>query len=354
MNPVPPAERYAHIDLLRGLALFGVLVVNMLSGFSLSLFDYISRPGAKGIIDTVVANFLEFRAFALFSFLFGIGAAIQSTRAPNPHSFLARRFAVLLAIGLAHIVFIWNGDILALYGVCGLLLIPFIKAPTPVLLAFGVAAILQQYIIPLPIPWPSTEAMRAHGAEATRIYSQGSFAQILAFRCDEALRWIMPLWISVIPRTFGLMLLGMAAWRHEALRHPRAHRRTLTIVFAVSVAAAVLDLMLDLDAPIPLAAVYASAILLWLDAARLAPIAALGRMALTNYLLQSVTLTLVFYGYGLGLFGKLDSAAATALAAALYIAQAFWSHVWLRTHNFGPAEWLWRSAAYGKIPRLRS
>jgi len=261
---------------------------------------------------------------------------------------------VLFAVGLAHIVFIWNGDILAQYGVSGMLLIPFVRMRTVFVLAGAAFVFVVPRFASLPIPLPSEAQMRVHAAQAMQVYSQASWPDVLLFRCSEALHWVMPLWVQSLPFTLGLMLPGMAAWQHDALRHPRQHRRTLLVLLLLSLAAAALDYLLDLGAPWTLAVAYGAAILLWLSPDRLSAITALGRMALTNYLVQSVVLTLVFNGYGLGLFGKLTAPTLVALAVALYAAQALWSQAWLRTHKFGPAEWLWRAATYGKFPPMRT
>ena len=139
MQPLPQADRYLPLDILRGLALFGVLLVNLLTLFRVSLFAHITGSDAPGddagrIISTLVSLLLEFKAFTLFSFLFGIGVAVQVERVSSRASaanFLLRRFLVLLVIGLTHLLLIWNGDILTLYAVCGLLVIPVLRLPTP-------------------------------------------------------------------------------------------------------------------------------------------------------------------------------------------------------------------------------
>ena len=139
-RPVQASERFAVLDLIRGFALFGVLIVNLLDFFRISLFAHILEP-ERGAIDLFVSRFIEFKAFGLFSLTFGIGAAIQAerglSRGVNPEIFLVRRFAVLLVFGLIHMVFVSNVDILTLYGVCGLLLIPLLRLPAPALAAVG-------------------------------------------------------------------------------------------------------------------------------------------------------------------------------------------------------------------------
>ncbi len=339
MSPVQPSERLTHLDLLRGIALFGVLLVNALSGFSMSLYNYMPGPPPS----LLVAELFEFRAMSLFAFLFGVGVAIQSGRIAKPHAFLLRRFAALFAIGVAHIVLLWNGDILCLYAVCGMLLLPFLRLRARWLLL--AALVLKR--ISLPVALPGADALRAHGAEATRVYSTGAWTEILVYRCQEAIQWDLPLWLSALPLTLGLMMLGMAAWRHPVMRRPQDHRPLLLVVFGAGVAGAMLDYWFDLDMPWVLAAAYGSAILLWLDPSRLPAITSVGRMALTNYLAQSLIMTWIFNGYGLGLFGRLGAGAVTAIAIAVYALQAWWSVMWLQRHAQGPVERLWRRASYG-------
>src|ERR1700694_3424076 len=141
-QPVARAERYPALDVIRGIALFGVLLVNLNTGFRVSLAEHIltfhTDPGwLNHAVDNLIAGLVEFKAFTLFSFLFGVGVAIQAERAEqrgiSPTRHLLRRFLVLLAIGLCHLLLVFNGDILTLYAICALLLIPVFRLPTPAL-----------------------------------------------------------------------------------------------------------------------------------------------------------------------------------------------------------------------------
>src|SRR4051812_8250292 len=132
LQPVTREERYLSLDALRGFALFGVLLVNDLEFFRVSLFERLvvfhTHPGlANNLVDVLVAGGLEFKAFTLFSFLFGVGIGVQTerlaARGAGRSAFLARRFAVLFGIGLTHMFLISNVDILCLYAVCGMILI---------------------------------------------------------------------------------------------------------------------------------------------------------------------------------------------------------------------------------------
>ena len=375
----PLTERIVALDALRGAALFGVLLVNLESDFRVSLFQKMLTPHTHAgwlnyATDLLVAGVFEFKAFTLFSFLFGVGVAIQTERmAANVTGFLLRRFAVLLAIGLCHMLLIWNGDILTLYAVCGLLLIPLVKLPVRWLAALGIALIL---LAPrLTIFWifsPPQEDVVAHAAVATRVYATGGFAEIMQLRWHEAWRFIAPLLIGSLPRTFGLMLCGLAAWRGGACADSSKQRIWLKRfcliaggLGALTTAAQLwanetkqsLPGVLNLFTPyavVLLTAAYGAGLWLWLSRTQtkwVRGLAAGGRMALSNYLMQSVVFSLIFYGFGLGLFGQLGSAVAALLGVAVFGLQLFLSDLWLRRRSFGPAEWLWRSLTYGKLPR---
>jgi uncharacterized protein len=367
-QPATAAERYRTIDILRGLALFGVLMVNLLTVFRLPLLEYILRPHsdpgrANHAVDLLVAGFLEFKALTIFSFLFGLGIAIQAERAAARNvragSFLVRRMAWLFVLGSIHLFLIWNGDILALYAICGLLLLPFLRLRWPALLVIGAVAIALPEFVPLGLPWPSGPAAAALIAQAHKVYGNGRFLEILSFRRQESWSLIVPLLVSILPRTVGLMFWGVAAWRSGIFREPERHRRGLVIAFALGAAlgGAITALQTaNTAAPILVALAYVSGLLLWLTPARAAAfrgLAATGQMALTNYLVQSIVLGFLFYGYGFGLFGKLGSAAAACIGVALYAVQVQVSRLWLERFRFGPVEWLWRSLTYGQRQPFR-
>jgi len=366
VQPTSQAERYRVLDVLRGFALLGVLLMNLMGSFRLSLFDYMAgRRNDGGLIgrqiNDLVEFLVEFKAFTLFSFLFGVGAAIQAERLQSRgggdvRPFLARRFAILFLIGAAHVVFLWNGDILTLYAVCGLcVVVPLIRASPMVTALAGTAFILQSHLLPLPVAFPSHDAMSAQAALATRVYATGGIAEIFVVRMLEMRDFILPLLLASISQTAGLMLLGVAAWRYGLLREPERHRRALALILAVCLISIPTDLA-GMGRTIGLAFAYASALLLWSTPARLrwlSPFGAVGQMALTNYLMQSLILSLIFYGFGLGLFGKLLPPAGIGIAFAIFVFQALISRAWLNRFRFGPAEWLWRSLTYGTSQPIR-
>jgi uncharacterized protein len=379
-RPVRPTDRIDAIDVLRGFALFGVLTVNLITEFRVSIFQqFLPNPDAGTSADRAVESFvsvaLESKAFSLFSLLFGVGLAIQFerlARAGSPLRWLVRRLMVLLALGLIHLLLIWDGDILTEYALAGVVVLPFLFAPRWTLLA-GSAVFLLLYLglplLPAPIPWPTMAWMQQHVAEANNVYANGSVVEILRFSFNE-IRSLLPLHVYVFPRTVALFLFGAFIWRTGLLKQVAAHTCTLIGVACGCVAAGgVLTLMnaswvsplvwnwLSALAPVILAIGYAASVLClaalsplrrWLD-----PIGALGRMAFTNYLMQSVIFGWIFFSYGLGLFGKLAPAPALLLGVTVYAVQVVVSSWWLRHFRFGPIEWLWRTLMYGsKQPML--
>jgi uncharacterized protein len=383
-QPVTQTERYAALDAIRGVALLGVLLMNLLSDFRVSLAEHIltfhTHPGwINHVVDVLAVALIEFKALTLFSLLFGVGIAVFAERAAARDvasaRFLARRLFVLLALGLCHLLLIWNGDILTLYAVCGFLLLPLLRLPALALAVAGIAGIVFPSVVPLGFLWPAEETLRHLAEEATRVYSSGSFIDVLSFHWRETRLLILPVLVASLPKTWGLMALGAAAWRAGVFRNPERHRVLLWLValvggvvggsatalsvFSASTGrpTAVPSVLLEACSSVPLALAYAAALLLLLRSgtasAAAAPFAAAGRMALTNYLTQSVILSLLFYGYGLGLYGRLGSALAVAIGLALYTGQLIISSAWLRRYQFGPVEWLWRSLTYGRRQPMR-
>jgi uncharacterized protein len=236
-KPVSPSERIDAIDVLRGLALFGVLAMNIVTVFRVSIFaQFLPNAEPAGLLDRAVAAVLtvafDFKALALFSLLFGVGLAIQFERlAGNARRkiLLVRRLTVLLAIALVHLYLIWNGDILVEYALVGFVVLPFLGGPRW-LLAGAALLLLGLYVtmplLPPIVALPDAVGMAALVADATRAYSTGGFLDVLAFRIHEVPA-IFPLHVMVFPRTVGLFLFGAFAWRSGVLRRTSANRHLL-------------------------------------------------------------------------------------------------------------------------------
>jgi uncharacterized protein len=320
------------------------------------------------------------KALCLFSLLFGVGLAIQFERlAQNARrlALLLRRLAVLMGIGLVHLFLIWDGDILVEYALAGFVVLPLLFTSQRTLLAVSVIFLGAYCIVPyLPgIPqFPSQSWIMQHIAEARQAYGAGGFADVQAFRIHE-IPAILGLHIRVFPRTVALFLFGAFAWRTGILREARPHRRFLfgLAVTALFVGAGLTALALEWTyivppalrglrsamqrtTPILLAIGYGAVVIAAFagGAEKLFVWAApLGRTAFTNYLIQSIVLGWIFYGYGLGLFGSVGIATACAMGVLIYVLQVIGSIWWLKYFRFGPVEWLWRTLMYGTVQPMR-
>ena len=342
--PVAPADRVEALDVLRGVALFGVLTVNLVTIFRLSLFEEFLHGPEDGWARAVSLG-LEFKAVTLFSLLFGIGLEAQRERIDGFHRYILRRLVFLLVVGRAHMFLGWTGDIVMLYALCGLVVAPLLRLPTRGLLGLSILLFaLQIAPVPYPPPFVTGAELRDHIEDARHIYGSGSFVQVLEFRIEEV-RPMAVLLLSIVPRTLALFFLGACVWRWDLLR---GDRRILAAIAVVGIAIGTYATMIGATwASTLLAFGYGGAIVL--TARPLGFLAPLGRMAFTCYLAQSFILSFVFYGWGLGQFGRMSAANGILLAIAIYAAQAIASALWLRRFRFGPLEWMWRFLSYGRV-----
>lgn len=380
IRPTDGARRLASIDVARGLALFGVLMVNLVTEFRVSIFaQFMDAPPPADLADRIVLALvhegLELKAFALFSFLFGVGLALQYERLAatgRPVYWLMRRLGVLLALGLIHLLLVWNGDILTEYALAGVVVLPLIAAPRAVL-AVAAAVFFALYLalplLPPIVSWPDPAWIADHVAAANAAYANGGWADVVRFNIAEAPA-LLPLHVYILPRTLGLFVLGMLAWRSGVFAAPAPHRALLaggawllgvagggvTLAQARGVLPGALAPWANL-APVCLALAFAAAVVFLTAFTRagawLRAFAPIGRMAFTNYLMQSVLFGAVFFGYGLGRFGKLAPAPVFAFGVATYAIQVALSRAWLRRYRFGPVEWLWRTLMLGRRQPFR-
>ena len=231
--PVDPSSRVSSIDALRGIALFGVLAINLETEFRVSIFQqflpHASSQGLSRLIDGALDIFIDMKAFALFSLLFGVGLAIQFERleATQRTRLLVRRLLVLLAFGMIHLFLIWNGDILAEYALAGLVVLPFLFGPTWLMgsaCAMLFALFLLQPQLPTIFAFPGHAWLAEHLRDADHVYANGTFLEVLQFRIREVPAFL-PLHGYVFPRTLGLFLLGALSWRMGLFdRSPRVSR----------------------------------------------------------------------------------------------------------------------------------
>lgn len=390
-QPIAPDERIATLDVLRGLALLGILMMNMEAFVGpLDLSTSGIDPHWQGVdrwADAFVYIFVQGKFFTLFSLLFGAGFSVMAQRAEvagrDFTRFYLRRSLGLLGIGLVHALLLWSGDILVVYALLSFLLLAFREAPRawlPVmgvlayLAAIGLMLLLGALMLLVPDEVTAAQATHAQAAiEAQRqAYGHGTYGQAVLQRLRDFGASLGAL-LVVGPQVLGMFLIGSWFARSGAIAHPGAHQRLFTWLRRGALPLG-LALMLACTwyqpwlAPgrfdLRSAAVYGGSALAgllmclgylawgvrWSHALRwLAPA---GRMALSNYLGQSLVCTLLFYGYGLGWFEQMGRAWQLLFAVALFTAQVALSRAWLRHFRFGPMEWLWRAITYWRWPPL--
>jgi uncharacterized protein len=405
LGPVTATERIVTLDVVRGFALLGVVIANVWLWFSGTFFlfpdirEQLVRPSLDALVYNGVGVFVSGKAVATFSFLFGLGFAVQMLRAEQRGLAIApvyrRRLAVLLLFGAVHGFFLWYGDILLMYALLGFVLLLCRRRSDRALLASAavllVAVPIAMGAVPLvmsllgrPMPAPDLAAFAESGAAALAAFQGGAYTQVFMenlkmlgyfYLTPKAAVWTL--------YSLGLFLLGLYAGRRRFFEDVEAHHEgfrrvarwglgvglacsltycAMYVGFSPTQVAAVprlalLNAALITFGTVPLAFGYIATATLLLQRAewrrRLAPFAPVGRMALTNYLSQTVICLFVFYGYGAGLIGQVGSAAALVIALLVFAAQMAWSPWWLARFHFGPAEWLWRSLTYGRPQPMR-
>lgn len=399
--PVARTDRLETLDVLRGFALLGILAMNiriMAAPFGaymypLGSFDYSGVNRAAYLFSAIV---FDLKMMGLFSMLFGVSVLLYAAKSDGATTSIRtlwfRRMFWLLLIGLVHSYLIWNGDILVPYALCGLLLLWWVRRLSAS--ALGAAAVVVLLVgagltVGHALSWDSmSEADRAqelsmYMPSAADVETQltallGSYADTIRHRAPFVL-----LFQTLVFATFffwrcsGMMLLGMALYKAGFLDGRRSTGTYVGVAATclpiglglASYGAIEIDraayavpqrLLLDLwnYAGAVLASVGYAAVLILLvklDAVRRlrAALAAVGQMALTNYLMQSVVTAILFLGSGFGLAGRFDYAWQFVFVAAIWAVQLVLSPLWLARYRFGPVEWMWRSLTYWQPQPMR-
>lgn len=402
-SPTAAEGRLLQLDVLRGMALLGVLLVNLsvFSGAEWAQEAKVPYPlGWGGALSQALRDaLLETKAAALLSMLFGAGLAIQleaCQRRGQPHlPFLLRRVAGLALLGCAHSFLLWDGDILLDYALISLLMLPVLRLePRRILWGIPLVWLLVGLVL-LPLAeWIGMASHRieqatAYYAMSTEHYRDSSWVAVLKYRSWEMVHILGPIRLSSrLPMLAPFFVLGVFFWKKGYFSSPERHRQALlrmAVIFGVLGLAANLlpkDVVWAFATKLPLRPLrilirfsyvfarpgltlgYAAGALLLLEqptARRLMRhFAPLGRMTLTQYLLQSLICTWVFNGYGLGLYGKVPVSHFLAGGVLLFALQVWTSHLWLARFRMGPAEWLWRWFTYRtpqpgqSVPPVRS
>jgi uncharacterized protein len=427
-EPVAAAERVASVDVLRGFALLGILAMNIVAfSWPGAAYGDPTRGGGFTGLNRVIwifnHLFFEAKMMTTFSMLFGAGLVLMSDRADAKGASLRgvyyRRVLWLIAIGLVHAYFIWSGDILVLYGECGLLLYPFRHKTPRTLIVLGVACLL--LLVPVfvgllgamnymkattarveaqkeagqtPSRWDARIAgwwdnirpnLKPNEAERQKNFRKsletyrGGYWGIVKDRAKEL--WVEHtigfvlggLWVAG-----GRMLIGMGLMKlgvFSAERSRRFYTWMVLLGYGIGLPLVAYDaytlirhdfglsylfaggifynyfgsVIVALGHVGAIMLVYQSGALAWLTRR----LAAVGRMALSNYLTHSIVCTTLFYGYGFGLFGKVDRTGLLGIVLTIWAVQLWLSPIWLKYFRYGPAEWLWRSLTYWRLQPMR-
>lgn len=399
----PIQHRLDHLDVLRGFALLGIFMVN---------FGYFTQPlqsialgpdpglsGANRAVEVLIATLFQGKFVALFSMLFGAGFVLMAGRAaersaPFWGAYL-RRLLILGAFGLAHLLLVWSGDILLVYALCALVMILFFRK-TPVrrlwkwAIVFFALTPVTIWLLALSIQLAATnpevqanivagfdqahQELLAEVERAAAINAAGGWTENVGQRLRD-MQFLLSSFMFWVPAIVGYFMLGRWLIETGRLVRPHEHQmffrrwrsRGLVLGLPLALLATALGLISgSLIIPTPLAALTLTAYtvaavllslgylsILMLGWERLQLLAPVGRMALTNYLLQSLVWTWLFYGHGLGLWGELPRWSHPLAVLLFFAAQVACSHWWMARFRFGPAEWLWRSLTYLKLQPMR-
>jgi uncharacterized protein len=362
-SPVLPGQRILALDVIRGFAMSGVLVAYC--AWSLGTLPPESFSPLDSALNAALSFMVDGKFYTLLAFLFGLGFQLQLDRAPADREAVRvyrRRLLVLAAIGLVHAILLRNGDILLPYALVGLVLIPFRRAPGLLLaLAAALALLLPSLVERL---WTASGLPMPDRPEGGgRYYLAENFAWVRYWYATALLNW---------PPILTLFLAGLWAGRRRLIQSLAWNGRLALQLLAGGMISGVVSFaaLLWLPPRLPallqgvaaellfafhawgMATAFAAALLLALrsETARrtLGPLAAIGRMALTNYLLQAALIVPLCLAFGL--FDRFTPSTALLLALAVLALQAGFSVAWLRRFDFGPAEWVWRRLTYGRVP----
>lgn len=405
-KPVTSLERIEYMDLLRGVAIFGILIANLrwFSLYSPEVSGLFTFPKMDSTVHLLQHVFIESKFYTIFSMLFGWGIAIQISRSNKDDAstarFLRRRLWFMLLLGAIHLFFIWEGDIVFLYGLTGFVLVALRKYSNKTLLITGFLLLLSPillYFLKMNWSWFNwpTEYLTGLGEKIyqhngwidqdtsrTNVLreSKSIFSVIGITLGDSPYRFAYLFFVSRIPKVLGAMLIGFVIGRTGLYYKFMSHKRKMwraciagllifvplnyLLVSVLKYETAYYNLQIEglfhtiayAFTVFPLAIFYMMALALLYDKKWikkiLNPVMAVGKTAFSNYVLQSVIGIITFYGIGFGLAAQFGPLAWTVFAVLIFIFQIIISNIWLKYFRFGPLEWVWRSLTYNKIQPL--
>lgn len=388
-SPIGRSERVHEIDAVRGFALLGILMMNIMSFAGPSLQDQftgstseIYTGGANSGVVFFINTFVTSNFYTMFSFLFGLGFYIFLSRAekkPGTTSLLfMRRMMMLLTIGLFHAIFIWYGDILTVYAVTGILLLVFYKFKPVVNLSVSILILVLGTIFTVAISLLLFAADSA-GMSGTQDYNPGfdmvrslenaGYMDVLDLNMS-VFSIMLSSNITIMPFVLAMFLIGLYVGQKRIFANLESNRKLLAWTAAVCLLAgtpikilvgygltymthepawSILTMLAyTIGGPLMSIGYVALFVLIALKIKGLTKmLQPVGQMALTNYIMQSILMTGFFYG--MNLFNKIEAVWFIPIVLIVFLFQIGFSHLWMRTFKFGPLEWVWRAVTYGKV-----
>ena len=391
--PQPQAARITILDILRALALLGIVIVHAHDHFNL----YLPMPPAEGWLATangaanwMYENLFVSKSFLLFSFLFGLSFFIQLDRQEQKGVDFRKRFMwrlfLLFLLGLAHTLF-YDGDILTIFGVLGFALVALYKRGTPLLVILCLLCLMQPVTFMDTLSragmadiWPHSSgwfqsASPAAGPSREFLYAHGSWMEAARWNLIQGQegKWQFFLLSGRVWQTLGLFILGMLAGRWHVFENAVSKRRlflrilciSLTLFLAVLAMRSLLPPRLGEDIAHLLrqwenlsytAAFVSAAVLLFTHPGLPLPsrlFSSAGKCTLTCYVSQTLAFTFLFFGWGLGLAQEMGPGSCLCAATAVFLVQAWLCRLWLGYFLYGPLEWLWRTATMCRMQPFR-
>jgi uncharacterized protein len=399
LSPIAADERVVLLDVIRGFTLYGVLLANTVPWYSgWALLPKAETAARTGISEEIALAFLTVfisrKSQTLLTCLFGLGFAMQLVRAEARGEqgtwLFLRRLAGLLLIGAAHAAFVWWGDVLWGYALTGGTLLLFRTRSTLALVVLAIALVfVPKFVVLVPAVSAFLDSINlspadraAFDAELLGVIRGQDYVGLVRMQLQRAFFQFGRHAPEYLPWMIGHFLLGFAAGRSHVLEraatHLRAWRKILAWGVALGLAGGAASavkgyfvrhgwtpstrwkaalVVPEEVAILAMASAYVAALALLMQSPkwqrRLILLAPAGQMALTTYLSQSVIMTFLFYGWGLGLIGTCGPATCIAMTVAVFAVQLALARVWLARFRFGPMEWVWRTITYGKAPPLR-
>ncbi|RXJ02440.1 DUF418 domain-containing protein [Anaerobacillus alkaliphilus] len=395
LRPTQQGDRIITLDIIRGFALLGILLVNMNFFVAPELFlllsgDTLFDGAVSKAADGFVTIFATGKFFTTFSFLFGLGFFIFMERVKDKGLSVGklyfRRILFLLFLGLFHIFILWSGDILLNYALAAFFLLLFRKSSKETIKKWAIGLFSVVIFITAIFSFLSSlmDNVLAGEMELTTDYSlmveealvvfqNGSFSEILSFRLAEEIPFMLSNYIITVPMVLAIFLIGLYVGKKGVLYNISGHLDWIKKVWKNSMIFGVLMTVvyvllkaelfivpfyfheaavevLSLVSGLVMSFFYISSITLlcqkelWL--ARLKFLAPVGQMALTNYLLQTVICIFLFNGYGFGFYGKVTPELGILITVAIFTVQIFLSKAWMARFKYGPLERLWRLFTY--------